>query len=260
MEKERAIQCVPVELLEKLKTLAARLWEDRNPASVHLNAILDEFEPDVRTLGNVITEYEADHSGRLAFAQSEYAQKESLLKKVIEDLKGRMAGIEASRAEAVKKNVELRSEFNAREELLAELKSKNAEHESVVNARFSTRMEELYIKVNNKEMEILAQWEEKNKALETKAQELNGKVDKKEREILARWEEKNKVFSARAQELESNYAATGRQLKLRERALEEDYNARKAELIRTFDRIRAGLEAKEKELSAREAGQAGGAL
>jgi len=255
MEKERAIQCVPVELLERLKALAARLWEDRNPASVHLNAVLDEFEPDLRTLGHVIKEYEADYSGRLTLCQSEYAQKESLLKKVIEDFKSRLAGAEASRAEALKEIGELKSALNARGELLAELKSRNSEHESGLNARYSGRMEELYSKVNKKEMEMLAQWEEKNKDLEAKAQELKDKADKKEAEIIARWEEKNKNLETRAREFESDYAAQNKQLKLREKAHTEDFNAKKVELIKTFDRIRAGLEAKEKELSAREEGR-----
>lgn len=261
MEKERAIQCVPVEMLERLKALAARFWEDRNPASVHLNAVLDEFEPDLRALGHVIKEYEADYSRRLASSQDEYAQKESLLRKMIEDLKARLAGVETSRAEALRRTEELKAALNAREELLAELKSKNAEYESGLNAKYSARMEELYSKVSKKEQEMMAQWEEKNKALETKALELNAKADKKEAEILARWEEKNKALETAARELESDYDAKGKQLKLREKALTEDFNAKKAELIKTFDRIRAGLEAKEKELASREAGRTpGGAL
>jgi chromosome segregation ATPase len=223
MEKERAIQCVPVELIERLKALAAKLWDDRNPASVQLNTILEEFGPDMKTLGNIIKDYEADYSGRLAASQSKFEQKESRLKKEVEDLKARQAGIESSRAEALKKSEELKAAFAARESLLADLRMKTTEDEGALNSKYVARMQELYEKVNKKELEMLSRWEEKNKAVETKLQELEGE-----------------------------YAARGRQLKLRERALEEDFNARKAELIKTFDRIRAGLEAKEKELSARE--------
>ena len=39
---------------------------------------------------------------------------------------------------------------------------------------------------------------------------------------------------------------------MREKALEEDLNGRKAELIKTFDRIRADLEAREKAVAAHE--------
>lgn len=226
MEKERAIQCVPSELLERLKALAAKLWEDRNPTSVHLNAILEEFEPDVKALGHTIKEYEAEYSSRLAASQNKYEQKENRLNKEIEELKTLLAGIEKSKAEALKKIAELKSALNANEALLGELKVKTAEEEGLLNARYVARMQELYDRVNKKELETLAKWEDKNKSLE-----------------------------ARAKDFENDCAARSNQLRLRERALEEDFNARKAELIKTFDRVRAGLEEREKELSAREAGR-----
>lgn len=223
MEKERAIQCIPVQMLERLKALSSKLWEDRNPTSVHLNAILEEFEPDVKALANTIKEYEAEYAGRAASSQSRYEQKEARLKKELEDLKTRLAAAEASRSEAVRKNEELKAAFNAREAQLAELRMKTAEDEGALNARYVARMQELYEKVNKKELEMLTRWEDKNKALEAKQQDLDG-----------------------------DYAAKVKQLKMRELALEEDFNARKADLIKTFDRIRAGLEAKEKELAERE--------
>lgn len=223
MEKERAIQCIPVEMLERIKALSAKLWEERNPTSVHLNAILEEFEPDVKALANTIKEYEAEYSGRAASSQSRYEQKEARLKKELEDLKTRLASAEASRSEAVRKNEELKAAFNAREAQLAELRMKTAEDEGALNARYVARMQELYEKVNKKELDMLTRWEDKNKALEAKEQDLDGE-----------------------------YAAKVKQLKMRELALEEDFNARKADLIKTFDRIRAGLEAKEKELVERE--------
>ena len=116
---------------------------------------------------------------------------------------------------------------------MAELRIKTTEDEGSLNARYVAKMQELYQKVNNKELEMLERWEDKNKALEM-----------------------------RVQEVEGDYAAKIKQMGLRGKALEEDFNARKAELIRTFDRIRAGLEVKEKELSAREKGPSakGGAL
>lgn len=226
MEKERAIQCVPVELMERLKDLASRLWESKSPASVHLTAILEEFEPDVKSLGQLVKEYDEDYAGRLQAGQSKYEQKEGRLKKEIEDLKARLAKSETARAEALRRLEEFRAVLSDRETLLAELKMRTAEQEGELNSKFVTRMQELYEKVSKKELDLLLRWEDKNRALE-----------------------------ARSQEFESERAARERQLKLREKALEEEFNSRKSELIRTFDRIREGLEAREKSLAAREAQQ-----
>lgn len=225
MEKERAIQCVPVELIERLRALSARLWDDKNPASVHLNALLEEFDPDIKSLGNIIKEYEADYNGRLAAGQGEYARKEGRLRKEAEDLQARLGKTETARAEALKRIEELRGALADRENALAALKMKSTETEGDLNSRYVTKMQELYEKVNQKELDMLARWEEKNKSLET-----------------------------RTQEFEAEQSARSRQLKERERALEAEFNARKAELIKTFDRIREGLEARERALSSGEAG------
>jgi len=274
MEKELALQCVPVELMERLKTLAAKFWEERNPASVSLNSILEEYEPEVKTLGHLIKEYETEYSERLASSQSGYAQKESRLKKEIEALKARLVGIEASMADTLKHSEELKSAFNARETLLTELKIKTAENEGAFNAKYADRMRELYGKVNKKELEMLARWEEKNRELEAKTQELEsgyavkGKQLKLREKALeddfnARKIELIKTFDriksdidAREQTLESDYAAKNQQLRLREKALEEDFNTRKTELIKNFDRIKAALDARDSALAAKERGGA----
>ena len=226
MEKERAIQCVPVELMERLKDLAARLWESKSPASVHLTAILEEFEPDVKSLGQLVKEYDEDYAERLQAGQNKYEQKESRLKKEIESLGARLAKSEAARAAALKRLEEFRAVLSDRETLLAELKMRAAEQEGELNSKYVSRMQELYEKVSKKELDLLLRWEDKNRALE-----------------------------ARSQEFEGERAARERQLKLREKALEEEFNSRKSELIKTFDRIREGLEAREKALAAREAQQ-----
>ncbi|MBI4351151.1 MAG: hypothetical protein HY550_06910 [Elusimicrobia bacterium] len=232
MEKERAMQCVPGEFLQRLAALSAKLWADRNPTSVALNALLEEFGPDVKTLGNVLKDAESDYAARLASGQSRFEQKEVRLKKELEDLKARLAGTENSLRGALKKNEEMQMAFNEREALVAELRIKTAEDEGTLNARYVARMQELYEKINKKELEMLARWEDKNKSLEI-----------------------------RAREFDEECAAKAKQFKQRERALEEDFNARKSDLIKTFDRIRAGLEAKEKELAGREEGKpAGGGL
>lgn len=228
MEKERAIQCVPVELIDRVRDLAAKLWESKNPASVHLTAILEEFDPEVKALGNMIKEYEDDYAARNKSSQSRFEQKEARLKQELDDVKARLAKAEAARAEALKKLEELRYAFSERDAALAEVKQKTAEQEGDLNSKYVTRMQELYEKVSKRELEMLARWEDKNRELE-----------------------------AGAQEFESSRAAREKQLRSREKTLEEEFNARKAELIRTFDRIRDGLEAREKALAAREALDAG---
>jgi chromosome segregation ATPase len=223
MEKERAIQCVPLEMLERLKGLGERLWNDKNPASVQLNAILEEFEPDLKSLGHIITEYEADYAGRLAFNEREHAQKEGRLKEEAADCCRRLAEMEKEHAAGLKRIEELKAALNAREAALSDLKSKTVEDGSQLNSKYVDKMQELYDRVNRKELEMLNRWEEKNKGLETKVQSL-----------------------------ESDFAAKAKQFKLREKALEEDLNGRKAELIKTFDRIRADLEARERAVAAHE--------
>lgn len=223
MEKERAIQCVPVEMMGRLKELSTKLWEAKSPASVHLSAILEEFEHDIKSLGQIIKEYETDYAARLAAGQVKSGQKEERLKKEVEDLKARLEKSEAARDEAFKRLAEFRTAVSEREALLSELKMKTAEQEGELNSRYVARMQELYDKVSRKELALLARWEEKNRDLEAKVHEFEG---------------------ARA--------ARDKQLKLREKALEEEFNARKAELIKAFDRIRVGLEAREKALAGRE--------
>ncbi|MDA8243767.1 MAG: hypothetical protein M0025_06560 [Elusimicrobia bacterium] len=223
MEKERDIQCVPAEMIRRLKALADSLWEGKNPASVHLNAVLEEFAGDMKTLGNIVDEYQSDCSSRLAFNEREHAQREARMKEEIEDFSARVARLEKEHAAGQKRIEELKASLAAREAELADLKARSLEDGADLNARYVSKMQELYDKVNRKELEMLSRWEEKNKGLEVKAAAL-----------------------------ESDLGARLKQLALREKALEEDFNARKAELIRTFDRVRADLEAREKSLAARE--------
>lgn len=231
MEKERDVQCVPAELMERLRSLASRLWEDKNPASVHLNAVLEEFEPDLKTLSHIIGEYETDYSVRLASRDREFEQREKRLREEAEETARRFAALESSHSAGLRKISELKAALASKEGEVAELKARTAEEESALNARYVAKMQELYDKVSRKELEMLARWEDKNKGID-------GKI----------------------QDLENDYAAKLKQVRLRERALEEDFNARKTDLIRTFDKIKAGLEAREKALADREAAARGGAV
>ena len=85
MEKETLVQCVPIEMMDRLKKLLARLWEDNNLAGVHLGAIMDEFESDIRSLSGVVKEYESDFSGRLKFVEEEYKEKVKTLEADLAD-------------------------------------------------------------------------------------------------------------------------------------------------------------------------------
>jgi chromosome segregation ATPase len=191
---------------------------------VQLNALLEEFEPDLKALGHIIGEYESDCAARLSFKDRESAQREQRFSDEIAALEKRYAALESSHSAGLRKIAELKAALASKEGELAEVKAKTAEEETALNGKYVARMQELYDKVSRKELEMLARWEEKNAGIDSKIQGL-----------------------------EDEYAAKMKQLKLRERAMEEDFNARKAELIRTFDKIKGGLEAREKALSEKEA-------
>ncbi|MCX5784796.1 MAG: hypothetical protein NTX59_03825 [Elusimicrobia bacterium] len=223
MEKEILVTCVPVEMLERLKKLAKKLWDESNPVSVRLNVILDEFEQETRVLDNLAQEYEADYSMRHEFAKKEYEEKIARMGRETHELKTRLAGLkkegEADRAKMAKLNSVLRS----KEAEIDAIKISVSEDEGRLNSKFIIKMQELYDKVNKKELEILARWEEKNRDLETKLQTAG-----------------------------SEAAERLKQLKLRAKALEEDFKMRKAKLSKTFGTARLELDAKEKAISARE--------
>ncbi|HBA62172.1 MAG TPA: hypothetical protein DCZ92_15435 [Elusimicrobia bacterium] len=223
MEKERAIQCVPVEMLERLKALAERLWADNNPSSVHLSSVLEEFEPDIKALGQIVKEYETEYSGRVSSKEGEFSKKEARLKEKVQSLTDRVAALEGERVAELRKIGELKGALKDGEAKLGLVQSSSMELESELNLKYVAKMQELYDRVNKKEMSMLTDWEEKNRSLES-----------------------------RQQAMEGDHSERMRQLKFKEKALEEDAKARKAELIRTFDRIREDLDARERAIAARE--------
>ncbi|PIU20789.1 MAG: hypothetical protein COT18_00410 [Elusimicrobia bacterium CG08_land_8_20_14_0_20_59_10] len=223
MEKGRDIQCVPAEMLARLKALAERLWADNNPSSVHLTALLEEFEPDMKALGQIVKEYETEFSSRLSSKEGEFTRKEERLKEKIQTLNSRLSALESEHASGAKKTEELKKAFKDTEVHLGEVRAGAMETEREMNLKYVSKMQELYDRVNKKEQEMLSDWEEKNRTLENRLQALDG-----------------------------DHAERMRQLKFREKALGEDARARKAELIRTFDRIREDLDARERSVAARE--------
>ena len=232
MEKEMLIQCVPAELFERLKGLLERLWEDKNPAAVHLNALLNEFDVEMKSLEGVVQEYEADYASRLSFMEKQYKDRIASLENELSEHKARVSSLDSARIESASRQEELSRALKQKETELADFRAKASETEAELNLKYAARMQELYDRVN-----------------------------KKETDMIARWEEKNKTLDGRLGEVENDYAARVRQLKLKEKALEDDFNSRKAELIKTFDRIRLEFEAREESLSAAEkkSARAGGA-
>jgi len=216
MQKETLVKCVPVEMIERLKKLLERLWADNNPAGVHLGAIMDEFDSDIKALSGVLKEYEADFASRLKFTEEEYKTRIGTLETDLAGCKARMSGVDKNRGENDKKIAELSEILKRKEAELASAKGRFAEEESQLNSKYVAKMQELYDRVSRKELEILSRWEEKNNALDAK-------------------------YGA----METEYAARSRQLKLREEALEKEFSVRKEQLIKTFDRVRLELNARE---------------
>lgn len=223
MEKETPVQCVPLEMIERLKKLLSRLWEENNPAGVHLGAIMDEFESDIKALSGVIREYENDFSGRLRLAEERYGEKILALEGELAEYRDRLDGLKKNRVDNSAKVSELEEALKLREAECSALSVRLAEEESQLNSKYVAKMQELY-----------------------------DRVSRREHEMLSRWEEKNKVLEANYGARETEYSVKARQLRLREKNLEDDFKARKVELIKTFDKIRLELDAREADLSARE--------
>ncbi|MDT8286034.1 MAG: hypothetical protein RQ748_02900 [Elusimicrobiales bacterium] len=224
MEKEKAVKCVPLDLVRNLQALSKRLWDEKNPAAVHVSALVEEFGDEVTSMEKVLGEYEAGYAGRLAIAEREHAEKAAVLEAQIRDLKERVAATDAERAGLHKKMTELAEALRRKESELADARAAGAESESELNSRYVARMQELYDKLNKKEQEMLSSWEEKSRELELRAQA----------------QEKSRVEKARS-------------LDARESILEDEFALKKAELIKTFERARAELQAREKSLAEREA-------
>ena len=228
MEKETPVQCVPLEMIAALKKLLSRLWEDNNPAGVHLGAIMDEFESDIKALSGVIREYETDFSSRLKLMKEKHGEDVQALRSELEACRARLSGVEKTRSESSRNVYELEESLKRKEDECSALSFRLAEEESRLNSKYVAKMQELY-----------------------------DRVSRKEHETLAHWEEKNTVLEARCLAIETEYAARVRQFKLLEKTLEDEFKVRKVELIKTCDRIMLEVDARQTELSAREEKLAG---
>ena len=228
MEKETPVQCVPLEMITRLKKLLGRLWEENNPAGVHLGAIMDEFEADIKALSGVIREYETDFSSRLKAMKEKHSEDVQALESELEACRAHLSGVEKTRSESSRNVSELEEGLKRKEAECSALSFRLAEEESRLNSKYVAKMQELY-----------------------------DRVSRKEHEMLAHWEEKNTVLEARYGAIETEYAARVRQFKLSEKTLEDEFKARKVELIKTCDRIMLEVDARQAQLSAREEKLAG---
>ena len=84
------------------KALLERLWEEKNPAAVHLNALLNEFDVEMKSL-EVVQEYEADYASRLSFMEKQYKDKINSLENELSEHKSRVAALDSARAESAAK-------------------------------------------------------------------------------------------------------------------------------------------------------------
>ena len=134
-----------------------------------------------------------------------------------------MSGLDKTRGENSKKVSELSDALKRKEAEMSAFRVQLAEEESQLNSKYVSKMQELYDRVSRKELEMLSRWEEKNKALDSKYGSL-----------------------------EAEYSGKARQFKLREKAMADEFNSRKEELIKTFDRIRLELDARESDIAERE--------
>lgn len=270
MEKEMMVQCVPGELFDRLKQLLERLWGEKNTAAVHLNALLNEFAVEMKSLEGVVQEYEADYASRLLFMEKQYKDKMVSLENELGEYRSKIAAVDNGRSESAAKLEELDHALKAKDSELADVKARAAEAEAELNKKYATRMQELYDKINRKEAEMIARWEEKNRALDIRLSEadndhaakarqlklrekaLEDDFNSRKAELIRTFEKMRLDFESRERALEEGNAAKEKHFKAREKALEEEFNSRKADLVKTFDRIRLEFEAREEKLSAAE--------
>lgn len=249
MENEIAMQCVPTELMERLKKLSAKLWAENSPAAVHITALLEEFEPEIRSLRHIVKEFENVGS-----------QRELRWKMESERLGAKLAAAEKDLAAAQRRIEELRSEALSREEVMSEMQVQQLQAKGEFSSKYASRMGELYEKINKKEQGVVAEWAEKYKVLEKKGEEMERQQAENSKRLEQREKALEEEFRSRKAELVKSFEELRVNLKAREMDLEADFNARKEDQMRTFERIKAALDAREKDLERKEKGGKDGTI
>ena len=87
MEKTKHVQCVPADMVNRLKQLLVRLWETKNPASHSLSAILTDFAPDTKVLSEAVLDVSIkERSIALKENEKTYAEEKEKLRAELERL------------------------------------------------------------------------------------------------------------------------------------------------------------------------------
>src|SRR3989339_1019779 len=209
---------------ERLADLCRRLWKDNDPAAVSLQSILEEYREDTINVARIIPEYEKAVKDKAEAIKHEfeisYGGKMEVLEAQLRELKAKSAEAEEKCVLKDSKILELSGIIEKREKELEELNAKVFGAESDYNARFNSKVQQLYEETGKKEAERAHFWENRHKMIEEKS----GDLEKKYLSKLSGLDDKAK-------------------------ALENDFKSRKEELFAAADRIRGDLEAREKNLN-----------
>ena len=195
------VQCVPADMVDRLKQLLVRLWETKNPAAHSLSAVLSDFEPDTRVLSEAILDVTIkERSIALKENEKNYAAEKEKLQAELERISEEVRASAAVRLEKIKASF-----VCEKAELEKELKEKRQELEKEFAERAARQAEELALKEQH-----LASTHNKVKELEKRVAGLNDahhaelmdKVREKEADFRLRLEQFNKEKAANAKSLE----------------------------------------------------------
>lgn len=107
MEKDKLLRNIPLEIMDRVRRLSARLWAENNPVAVPLSVIIEEFDADVGAVDSVVSDYEKHYETKLAGLRQELqafrertAALEADLKKAQEEPRELRMAIEHMTAES----------------------------------------------------------------------------------------------------------------------------------------------------------------
>ena len=164
---------------ERLADLCRRLWKDNDPAAVSLQSILEEYREDTINVARIIPEYEKAVKDKAEAIKHEfeisYGGKMEVLEAQLRELKAKSAEAEEKCVLKDSKILELSGIIEKREKELEELNAKVFGAESDYNARFNSKVQQLYEETGKKEAERAHFWENRHKMIEEKSGDLEKK-------------------------------------------------------------------------------------
>lgn len=245
MEKEKLVRYVPADMVNRLKKLLVRLWETKNPASAYLSAILNDLEPEVRSLNDTIVDISSkERDTTIREKEKNWALERENLRDEAE------RGLEELRASAEARLEKTKVSFACEKAELSEANSR-AQREIEALASENRKMSE---RVADQENEL------KKRLFEAKAEydrESGRRVQKTVEEITGRLllalnaaEKKNEDAAAEAARAVKESSRLKEALAERTRQLEESI-ARQAEELEVKEHDLASLRATARELERR---------